>query len=249
MGGINTISWLVHDPANPKENAHSKSDTTVKSIFSNPKTLYQYKFWLDKLASYLGNLKGPKGEPIPVVLRLFHEHTGHWYWWAANRCTPEEFKKLFRFTVFYLRDTKHIHNVLYAYCSDHFNTQTEYLERYPGDDVIDIIGVDMYDHPKYNFVTEGQNMVSLIKTIGIAKNKPYAIMETGLIDKSEDNWWTNSLSPVVKNSGLSYVLTWANAPKVIFSPYVGKINTDDFKIFATNGLLFLKDIKSHSVYK
>ena len=84
------------------------------------------------------SLKGDRQEYIPVIFRPFHELNGSWFWWGGKNCTPEEIKQLYRFTVAYLRDQKNVHNLLYAYNTDRFTTKEDYLERYPGDEWVDI---------------------------------------------------------------------------------------------------------------
>ena len=63
-------------------------------------------------------------------------------------CTPEELKQLWQFTDSYLRDTKNIHQLLYAYNTDRFYSKEEYLLKYPGDEWMDVIGFDIYQ--RYN---------------------------------------------------------------------------------------------------
>ena len=70
---------------------------------------------------------------------------GNWFWWGKNHCTVEEFKELYRFTVTYLRDSLQVHNFLYAFSPDcGFTTEKGYLERYPGDEYVDVVGMDNY---------------------------------------------------------------------------------------------------------
>jgi len=98
-----------------------------------------YNGWLDRVAEFLGSLKGKNGESIPIVLRLFHELNGGWFWWGKDQCSPDEMKNLWRYTILYLRNEKKLHNLLYTFNTDKFNSGTEYIERYPGDDLIDMI--------------------------------------------------------------------------------------------------------------
>ena len=57
---------------------------------------------------------------------------------------PDEMIQCWRYTIHYLKDSKNIHHLLYAYNTDKFQTGAEYLERYPGDEIIDILGFDIY---------------------------------------------------------------------------------------------------------
>src|SRR5690606_5740297 len=81
----------------------------------------------------------------PVIFRPFHEFDGDFFWWGAPYSSPTEFKELWKFTVTYLRDTLNVHNLLYAYSPDNsYTTKAGYLSRYPGDEYVDILGMDNY---------------------------------------------------------------------------------------------------------
>ena len=63
---------------------------------------------------------------------------------GKNHCPADELMQLYRFTETYLRDVKNVHNLLYAFNTDRFGSEAEYLERYPGDEYVDVIGFDIY---------------------------------------------------------------------------------------------------------
>ena len=114
---------------------------------------------LDQIAEYNKTLIGKNGEQIPVIFRPWHEFDGDWFWWGKKYCTAEQFKELYRFTVTYLRDTCHVHNFLYAFSPDvNFTSEKEYLERYPGDEYVDIIAMDNY----WDFVMTKKIWIRLI---------------------------------------------------------------------------------------
>jgi mannan endo-1,4-beta-mannosidase len=248
-GVVNTISWHLDNPSNPKKSSWDKADSTIKHIFSDNKTLQTYSSWLDKVAAFSQSLRGKNGELIPIIFRPFHENTGSWFWWGAEHCSPEEYKKLWRFTVEYLRDKKGVHNILYAYSPDYFSSKQHYLDRFPGDDLVDVLGFDMYHRnaPESNdaFKKDMLRMVGHLKEIADEKKKVYAITEMGLEKVTEANWWTNIVSPIIQNSGLSYVLVWRNGrPDHFYAPYKGQISESDFmKFYQLPETLFSKDVK------
>ena len=47
-------------------------------------------------------------------------------------------------TIDFLRNTKQVHHLLYAYSSSNVESMEHYLERYPGDEYVDILGFDHY---------------------------------------------------------------------------------------------------------
>ncbi|NBA74159.1 beta-mannosidase [Emticicia sp. ODNR4P] len=248
-GGLNTISWHLNNPTDPNKTSWDKADSTIAKIFSDPKALQTYNSWLDKVANFLASLKDTKGQPIPVLFRPFHEHTGSWFWWGAGFCSPEQYKKVWRYTVSYLKDTKGLHHLLYAYSTDRFESQANYLERYPGDDMVDLIGFDYYhrDAPKSNdeFKKQLSRMVHTLEAIADKKRKLTAITEMGLEQITVDNWWTSIVWETIKDSHLSYMLVWRNGRSDHFySPYQGHTSAPDFiKFYNLPQTLFSKDVK------
>lgn len=157
-GAVITISWHFTNPLSGKS-AWDASPGAVASILPGGAKHALYISWLDKLAHFLSSLKDSRGELIPVIFRPFHELNGSWFWWGKEHCSPEELKSLYQFTETYLRDIKGLHHLLYAFNTDRFATKEEYLERYPGDEWVDVLGFDIYQRVKDNavFATELDN--------------------------------------------------------------------------------------------
>lgn len=89
-----------------------------------------YNGYLDMVADY--GLRMQK-QNIPVIFRPLHEHNGYWFWWGAKNTSAKDFQQLWEYTVTYLRDTKGVHNFLYAYSPNGpFTSEENYLDRYPG---------------------------------------------------------------------------------------------------------------------
>jgi len=245
QGGVNTFSWHLSNPVDPAKTSWDKADSTLHHLFGDRKARRRYKSWLDEVAVYFKRLKGPNGEAIPVIFRPFHELTGNWFWWGRPHCTTAEYINLWRFTVDYLRDKKKVPNLLYAYSTDRFTSRKDYLERYPGDAYVDIIGFDLYHRPPADtakpdrFIPEARRMVETLQRISQERKKVRAITETGLGKLPMANWWTQVLLPVVQNAGLSYVLVWRNArPGHFYALYPGRKSAEDFRAFYKEPTLF-----------
>jgi beta-mannanase len=221
-----------------------------------------YKEWLDKVAGFLSSLKGSGGEAIPVLFRPFHELTGTWFWWCKNTCSDFEFKTLWRFTVYYLQEVKQLHNLLFVYStSDNFKTKEEFLQRYPGDDVVDMFGFDayQYDDPQKNdwFVKNVNSLLTIIGDIAKEKNKLAALSETGYEAIPYADWWTETLLKAIGNNKISYVLVWRNHGLAqwnnkmhYYAPYKGQTSEADFlKFYNLDVTLFEKEITNEKVYK
>src|SRR5215471_14694807 len=227
-GGVITISWHLNNPLTGKT-AWDPAPGTVASILPGGAKNELYKSWLDKVATFMLSLKGKKGEYIPVIFRPFHELNGSWFWWGKNHCTPEELKQLYRFTETYLRDQKNVHNLLYAFNTDRFHSKEEYLERYPGDEWVDVIGFDIYQrgNDSKEFVRTADSTLTILESIAKEKNKIPALTEFGNGRVQDNTWWTGSLWKAIAKHRISYALAWRNAggnPKNpdFFVPYRGQ---------------------------
>ncbi|HEX7585533.1 MAG TPA: glycosyl hydrolase [Prolixibacteraceae bacterium] len=249
MGAINTVSWHHRNALTGGTAWDVSSKKTVASILPGGEKYDLYVKYLDKLADFMLSLKTDQGKLIPILFRPYHEHTGSWFWWGKNLCSVDEYKTLWRFTVNYLRKTKNIHNLLFAYSTDRFNTAEEYLERYPGDDLIDLVGFDLYDRGPEYAATLG-NCAKIVSKIAADKNKIGAVTEAGGPIAKNPEWWTKTLLEALRPYDLSYVLVWRNptvtskAKDMPFGPSKGSPSEQDFIKFHNDPkTLFLKDIQ------
>jgi len=261
-GGIITISWHADSPFGAQKGAWDTTHGTVASVLPGGSNHALYKEWLDKVASFISSLKGSKGEAIPVLFRPFHEHTGNWFWWGKNACTDFEYKTLWRFTNYYLQKEKKLHNLLWVYnTSGNFQTREEFLERYPGDDMVDVLSFDAYqygDPQKEKWFEINTNKgLALIGEIAKEKDKLFALAETGYEAIPYANWWTETLLKAIGDNKISYVLVWRNhgcqsdTKKMhYYAPYKGQSSEPDFvKFYNMDRTLFEKDISSIKLYQ
>lgn len=252
-GGINTISWHLRNPLTGGTAWDVSSAAVVKSVLPGGEKHDFYLGYLDKLADFLKSLKNDQGTGIPVIFRPYHEHTGSWFWWGRNLCSAEEYKSLWRMTVEYLRDTRDLHHLLYAYSTDRFSTEEEYLERYPGDDIIDMLAFDLYDRGP-GFPETLKSCAQTVSRLAAERGKIAAVSEAGGPIATQPEWWTASLLEPLRSVPLSYVLVWRNpsrgASHAPFGPHLGNPSADDFvKFYNDPHTLFQKDITGRKVYE
>ncbi len=248
--GIITYSWHLNNPITGGDSWDVKTPGVVASILPNGINNAKYNIWLDQLASFFSKLKDNQGKAIPVLFRPFHEHTGSWFWWGKDHCTPEEYKNLWVYTFDYLTKTKNLHNLIFVFSTaGDFQDAEQYSERYPGDNYVDIIGFDYYQGPKQSNEEFRKTISERIKTLqeyATISKKPAALTEIGYETIPDSVWWTQSFYPVVKESGLLYALFWRNAfnrPNHFYMPYPGQISEQDFKKFySLPSTLFLSDL-------
>jgi len=254
-GGVSTISWHMRNPLTGGSSWDTSSKKVVASILPGAEKHELFKTYLDKLADFLLGLKTEDDTYIPVLFRPFHEHTGSWFWWGKDLSSVDDYKALWRFTVDYLQKEKNIHHLLYIYSTDRFKTEEDYLERYPGDDIIDILGFDLYDRgPDYPKVLK--NCAEKVTQLAKEKNKIATVSETGGPVAENTTWWTETLLNTLKPFDLSYVLVWRNpyggkgAGHGAFAPYKGSPDAENFvKFYNDPKTLFQGEVTKKNLYE
>lgn len=255
-GMINTFCWHLREPYNEKSfysadmTSEQRTDA-FKSLAPGGKFNDWYKKKLDKVASVVSNLKDTNGKQIPIIFRPFHEFDGNWFWWGANYCTAEEYISVYRFTVNYLRDTKNVHNILFAFSPDNsYTTSSSYLSRYPGDDYVDVLGMDNYgdfDNKGTSGASLANSKLKLISDLAISKNKIAALTETGYKVTSTtpaiNNWFSTYLYDAITNNNLqiAYVMFWNNTSSGYYVPTPGTSNVADFQNFTLKSKIILQN--------
>ncbi|WP_379144874.1 CBM35 domain-containing protein [Paenibacillus sp. sgz500992] len=212
----------------------------VSSILPGGEKHEEYNQFLDLIADFANNLKDDDNKQIPVIFRPFHEQNGGWFWWGAPYRTKEQYIELYRYTVEYLRDVKGVNNFLYAYSpnSSFNNSEATYMETYPGDEYVDILGFDSY----YNGNSEGWfggvlQDAKLVSRLADSKGKVAALTEFGYSNlrpsgTNDLHFFTKLLDALKSDPDakkMAYMMTWAN------------FSTDNFFVPYKNGLNGLGD--------
>ncbi|WP_281233350.1 glycoside hydrolase family 26 protein [Flavobacterium gelatinilyticum] len=255
-GGITTISWHFNNPASGggfywKDSISVPAMSLIKKGGSHHE---QYKEILKTIADFAHSVKAKDNKLVPMIFRPFHEFDGDWFWWGKKYTSREDFIDVWQFTVSYLKDTLGVHNFIYAFSPDNrFNSEDEYLERYPGDQYVDVFGMDDYGDfgrdGKYD-LDSGVKKLKIISNIGIKKNKLAAFTETGLESVPNPVWWTEVLLKTLKQEKLElcYVLVWRNDSKSsshFYAPFPGQLSAPDFqKFYDDSYTLFEKNLKN-----
>jgi mannan endo-1,4-beta-mannosidase len=246
-GMVNIFSWHLREPFEGEtfytsDMTDQQKQQAFTSILPGGVNHDYYKAKLDKVADVFNNLKDNNNKLIPVIFRPFHEFDGNWFWWGAAYCTPEQYKQAWQFTVQYLRDTKNVHNVLYSFAPDNsYTTSGNYLSRYPGDDYIDVLGMDNYGdfaNGSTNGVTSANNKLKMISDLAKQKVKIAALTETGFRITSGtspiNGFFANNVytAMTANDVELAFIMFWGNDENGYYVPPAGQSNTPDFVQFA-----------------
>lgn len=120
------IAW---EPWNPEQGMRQSTDY-LKQIPTGMHDTY--------LRSFASSIKAYNG---PVLLRFGHEMNGDWYPWGKR---PTEYKVAYRYIHdFFIKEG--VTNVKWTWVVNITENPSELPAYYPGDDVVDLIGIDGFN--------------------------------------------------------------------------------------------------------
>lgn len=160
---------------------------------------WQNEFIMKDIEEVAGYLQLLEDEGIPVIWRPLHEAAGNydlyeggygaWFWWGRGGAEP--CKQLWRLLYDQLVNVHGLDNLIWVWTVDvPVGAEEHYLEWYPGDEYVDILGVDIYAADTEAKTRQYQALVDLVKG-----KKLVTISECGNIpdpDKcmTEGNRWS-----------------------------------------------------------
>ena len=125
---------------------------------------------MDTIAAYLKQLRDAH---VPVLWRPFHEASGKWFWWGYKGADVT--KKLWQVMFNRFVNYHGLNNLIWIWTSD---TKSDDITWYPGDDMVDIIGMDIYP-PNGDFSSQVANFNQVNKDF--SGNKLVTLSECGSI--------------------------------------------------------------------
>lgn len=258
-GLLVSISWHTRNPIDVNYDQKNRAGNgkvkdfgnTVNKILNNKTIQQTYLKWLDMLATFFDQLVDDSGVEIPVLFRPFHECTGKWFWWGTERCSDEEYIKLYRLTHEYLSKQKGVNNILWVYNTDRVSSEEEYTKRYPGNDYIDLCSMDFYDYENYKpDVLKARLSKSLDAMRSASKklNKSYFIAEGGKKNNTDVSYFTARCTQFFPKDLVAFCF-WVNSKNNYYVPFKGDPNAEDFKkMIRQNGLLLEDDVRKLKIY-
>jgi len=243
-GMVNIFAWHLREPYQGEEFYTSNMTEFQKnnafiSILPGGENHEYYKGKLQKVAQVAGSMVGADGNLVPFIFRPFHEFDGHWFWWGADYCTPQQFKELWQFTVHYLRDTLNVNNILFSFSPDNlYNSEAEYLNRYPGDAYVDVLGMDNYsdlDNMGQSGFDAANEKLQIISNLAKDRVKIAALTETAyFVTPGQNNpipdFYSDDLYGMLTENDveLGFMMFWINREDSYCTPVPGLSSASDF---------------------
>ena len=187
-----------------------KDDHTNNVSYPNPR-----KWFIDQckeVASIINEFVDDNGKPIPIIFRLWHECENSWQWWGSGMVSVSDYKKFFIYTEKLIKKYAPKSQIVWAYCPNRdWNTEQEFMLRYPGDDYVDIIGYDDYKlSDPYKFA-KSREKARIVSSVAERHKKIAGIFETANTCKKTNNvFFKNYLSKILldKQVRLGIVQIW-----------------------------------------
>lgn len=213
--GLAIMLWTV---PNPGENALQGGSPANGKL----------KAWTLKVAAFLGSLHDDYGIKLPVLVYLYPSGTGQWY----DRLSAEDYGKLYAQTVEWLRQDGSTTNALFGFSNTSVEGSAEdFMARCPKDD-IDCVQLMLLRSNADGYAADLLRMSRQVSVYCSSSAKPFGVY-TGLRGLGADNeFWTNSVLPVVERCRMSYLMLGRNHGDTLegdfCGPYPGNASASDF---------------------
>ena len=213
-GCLITLSWHSVNPLTGGGYDRNTCPDAIHSVLPGGSHHAVLLDWLDRFAAYDRLLLDAAGRPIPIVFRPYHEHSGDWFWWGVgNGLNPKpEFDELWRFTYRYLQGHHGLHNLLWSISPDRSRLDVarlaeDYLSSYPGDEYVDILGIDNYADPHADRFDDYVATLEALAGLAAARGKLAAQTETG--NAPGERPWTDFLLRASTASEATRRILWS----------------------------------------
>ena len=243
-GGKVTLSWHAR---NPLTGGNSWDTTPCLAQIIDPDTDVHdtMQMWIERAAAFIAQIAALQTQPEQLIVRLWHEQSGNWFWWGREAASAQDYIALWQWTRNYMNILDI--NALYAYSPDKLTlyedtpegAYRETAEWYPGDEYVDIIGTDCYHHGGAegtdDYLYRAHRQLDAAARMAKEHGKRLALTETGCESLRCPNWYTAVLLPLLREyPDIEYVLVWRNAwdiPTHYFLPQPNTAEAEDFKSF------------------
>lgn len=260
LGAVITISDHWGNPATGGE-ATDTTPVSVRRLLDGGDLNHTLRTRLDTLVIAAHHARRQDGSKIPIIYRPLHEHTGDWFWWGKGNLSVNEYRQLWQYIVRYVR--QRTDNIAFAYSPNghfagHDHPDSVYLEAYPGDEYVDIMGYDVYqsssDITDTEWVRRTVRDLAMVNRLAKQHGKLSALCEFGLnnerVIQPRHNKNIHFFTPLIKAiqahpeaRQISYMMTWANwgideeGKFQAYTPYPGHEMAPDFYQFARRIML------------
>ncbi|MCK9182845.1 MAG: T9SS type A sorting domain-containing protein, partial [Fibrobacteraceae bacterium] len=197
----------------------------------------QYKLMMadvDKVSKWFLQLQD---SGVAALWRPLHEAAGGWFWWGVGGSTC--YKSLYRLLFDRMVNVNGVHNLIWVWNIERdpdigYDYSALNPDWYPGDDYVDVIGVDIYNNSgdqksNINYFSKIVDKMGSSKLLALTENGPipdvdsmatdgavwsywmpwYNTWSSGFLNQTPDNVWAKNLADP-RIISLSKMPGWAN---------------------------------------
>ncbi len=160
-------------------------------------TSTEYKLMMadvDKISKWFLQLQD---SGVAAVWRPLHEAAGGWFWWGVGGSTC--YKSLYRLVFDRMVNVNGVKNLIWIWNIERdpeigYDYAALNPAWYPGDDYVDIIGVDVYNssgnnQSNINYFSKIVDEVGSAKLLALTENGPIPDVDSMAIDGAVWSWW------------------------------------------------------------
>ena len=269
-GGVVTMDWHMRGCASEETSGTGfgmAGNETCLCRLANDADFARRWLIEGRLDRFADELVATGLDQVPIIFRPFHEMTGDWFWWGypawdcarllpgATVTGPAAYQRVFRTVVEHLRGTRGLGNLIVAYAPDKLDRgigatdEERYLAGYPGDDVVDVLGIDLYWLAGSDLAATSaryREYLATVTRLARARGKLAALTETGNyglageVSPADSTWFVRHLLPLMRGDDrirLAYALVWENRnrrPYEIYVPTREHPGAADFRAFVAD---------------
>jgi len=142
--GIVAICWHWRDPSHQTYEFYTERTSFDPRKIFEPQSA-EYAAMMRDIDIIAGYLKTLQTNGVPVLWRPLHEASGGWFWWGSQGA--EACKKIWQIMFDKFVNKHGLKNLIWVWTSEANNNA---LNWYPGDDYVDIIGLDVYEEGNHS---------------------------------------------------------------------------------------------------
>lgn len=224
-GGLSVLNLHWNNPFTTesawKADGRAAKDDLSALLTTAPASAAKTEFYRD-VDNTLAKLKILRDQGVVVLFRPFHEANGYHFWWGVDATEREEsvtqYKALWRDFYNYVTVTNGLNNLIWVYAPlPNYDGEQwwsdwsiDVMAQYPGDDVVDVLGVDIYED-KFEMPYQADYAKMSVK-------KPFYFSEVGPSTLINKNWdatvITKNLTSMYSDAmGFMVWHSWADASK------------------------------------
>lgn len=193
---------------------------------------------IDKVSKHFLNLQE---HGVAAIWRPLHEAAGGWFWWGCRGA--EAYKALYRLVYDRMVNVNGLKNLIWTWNIERdpaigYDYKALNGKWYPGDDVVDVIGVDIYNSA-YDYKSNADSYKKIISEMG--NNKILALTENGPIVDPKN----------MANDGAvwSWWMPWYESP-LMGGNYVSQTSEDEWKsAMASDAIITLDEMPGWGTYQ